>query len=94
MELIQRKSMVGSIRVSVNLVHICLYSSESLTIFNLILVKCNAFLHLGTTVLLRSFRKLFFFFFFFFFFLLGSLRRSKFANFCHDLMQNHLFQDG
>ena len=36
-----------------------------------------------TTVLSTSFRKSFF--------LLGALnRRSKFVNFCHDLMQNHL----
>ena len=33
------------------------------------------------TVLSTSFRKSF---------LLGALNRSKFVNFCHDLMQNHL----
>ena len=44
--------------------------------------KKNILLYKLHTVLLTSFRKSFF---------LGDLhRRSKIANFCHDLMQNHL----
>ena len=49
------------------------------------------------TVLSTSFSFFFFFFFFFLFFfclfvcfLLGDLHRSNFANFCHNLKQNHL----